>query len=657
MPLLGTLRTVLTLDNRGLETGARQSETTLGRLGARSRELTTQIAKLGVGLGVAGAALAANLTRQGLSAVDAQIKLARSLDGTADGVRAVQIAAKDAGVDVGIMDDAMGKLNQRIGEAMRGTGAAAESFERLGLNAEELSAMDTDQRMAAIADRMHAMGLSSAQAADELRQMGIRNDELTLLMRQGGDAIRSARAEVDEYGLSLSDVDAAQVEAANDAFSRIGRVIEVIRQRLAVQLAPIIEYIADLINDATKEAGRFRDQIDDAITRGVRMGGKLADVIEGVRRTFLLAGQGAAAFAIGVQAQALRMLNALVNGPIKGVNFLIDQMNRIPGVEIPQLEAPQFAQNLERELETARRAYDIAIEDMQETLLAPLPSTGLEQRLDEIREKSRLAAEQVVADRERMAGPGGLGAEGEEEEVDEAHRAALERRLERLREALMEEGELITHRHQQALEELRHFREAELVTEEEFATMTEQLEKQHQDALTALLREGEEERHDEIRRFAKANQAMRENAITQEASALRSGLQTMFGDNKAAVKAMTALKRIEAISSAYAWGSSFGGPPAGAAAAATAAAAQMRSVRAAGSASFTGGVGNVGGVEGSASIGAQTQQQVGPARNMSVTLVGNNQSSFSMTQVRGLMEQMREQLGDGVSMQLIEQRA
>ena len=573
MPSLGTLSARLTLDNSGLERGAGEAESTLSRLGGRVRGVTTAVAKMGVGLGAAGAAMVTALTKQGLAAVDTQAKLARSLDATADGVRAVQIAASDAGVDVGVMDDAMGKLSQRIGEAQRGTGSAADAFERLGLNADNLAQMDADERMATLADAIQEGGLSAAQASDELRQMGIRNNEMALLMQQGGDAIRNARGEVDEYGLSLSEVDAAQVENANDAFSRIGRVIEVIRQRLAVQLAPFIEFVADLINDASKESEGFRDQIDDAITTGIRFGGRLADVIEGVRRAFLLAGQGAATFAAGAVEAVNRLGHAVIQGPVDAINYMIRQINRIPGIDIDQIAPPDIAQRMERNINTARGAVAEGQQAMRQTLMEPMPSTGLEEKMQEIRDRSREAAEQVVADREHMAAPTDVEIEGQQEQ-DEAHREGLERRLNRMRENLMAEEELIKHRHDEALEELREFREAELLTMEEFDEMERELEEKKQAELTRIAEDGERDRHDALSRFAKANAAIREDGISSEAAALRSGLQTMFGDQKAASLAIGALKRFEAITKSYAWGTEFGGPAAGAAAAATAAAAQ-----------------------------------------------------------------------------------
>jgi hypothetical protein len=638
MPSLGTLSTNLTLNNSQFESGAKQSESTLGRLGSRAADVTKTVAKLGVGLGAAGAALVATLTKQGLAAVDAQAKLARSLDATADGVRAIQIAASDAGIDG--LDRSLVALNRRLGAVEMGGGPAADTLDRLGLSAQQLQELDADERLAAIADAIKETGMSSQESARHLQQLGFTQAEANDFFRQGGDAIRAARSEVDEYGLSLSEVDAAQVEAANDAFSRIGRVIEVIRQRLAVQLAPIIEYVADLINDAAKESNGFREQIDSAITRGIRLGARLADIVVGVQRAFILAGQGAATLGLMIVKSLHEASAYIMSTPVNAINDLIRTMNRVPGVAIEEMIQPRAVTDTREKIAMMEQAVTEGKIAMQETLMAPMPSTGLEQRLEEIRAKSREAAEQVVADRERMAAP----VEGEEEqaeEEDEKHREALERRLERLQEHLMSEQELLQHRHEQRLEELRHFKEAEMLTEEEFAQMSEELEAKHQDNLSKLLESGEKTRSNELARFAKANQAIRENAMVQETSALRAGLQTMFGDHKQFGKALANLKKLEAIASAYAWGSSMGGPPGGVAAASAAAYAQTRTASAVSSASFSGGTTGGGGAPGSdGGVSMTTPQGGGQQSGGTYVVRGFNENQF----VRS--DNMREMLED-----------
>lgn len=112
--------------------------------------------------------------------------------------------------------------------------------------------------------------------------MGIRNGEMVNLMLQGGDAIRSAKTEVDELGLSLSAVDAAKVEAANDSFSRFGMTLEGVQQTMAVEFAPILDAVSKMLVGAAKDAGGFGDATSDAFGFAVDAAGFLMDMVEGL---------------------------------------------------------------------------------------------------------------------------------------------------------------------------------------------------------------------------------------------------------------------------------------------------------------------------------------------------------------------------------------
>jgi len=75
------------------------------------------LAKAAGAAGVLVAGALAAMTTQGLAAVDAQTKLARSLDGSANALRAVQIAAGYAGVSVSEANTAMQQLNRELERA------------------------------------------------------------------------------------------------------------------------------------------------------------------------------------------------------------------------------------------------------------------------------------------------------------------------------------------------------------------------------------------------------------------------------------------------------------------------------------------------------------------------------------------------------------
>ena len=188
---------------------------------------------------VGASAAIAKYTSVGLDNVDAQAKLARAMGATIDGLRAVQLAAGDAGIDN--MGESLNRLNRRLGAAALGNKEYGKSISALGLDLDTLSNMDVDQRIAAISDAVKESGLSHQETARHLQMLGFQQSNANAFFRQGGDAVRAAKKEVEDYGLSLSAVDAAKVESANDQWSRLALLTESATSKLAVEFAPVIQ--------------------------------------------------------------------------------------------------------------------------------------------------------------------------------------------------------------------------------------------------------------------------------------------------------------------------------------------------------------------------------------------------------------------------------
>jgi hypothetical protein len=131
--------------------------------------------------------------------------------------------------------------------------------------------MDVDERFAAIADAMRRAGMSSQQMSYHLRQLGIRQSSVINLLQGGGDEIRRSRQAVEDFGVAVSDIDAAAIERANDALSDIGRVIEGIGNRLAVTVAPMLERMAVRFTDLAREGGAVRTAIDRLVEGFARL--------------------------------------------------------------------------------------------------------------------------------------------------------------------------------------------------------------------------------------------------------------------------------------------------------------------------------------------------------------------------------------------------
>ena len=543
---IGSLAVRVSANTRPYNQGMRRTRGPANDLRAQMGQVAKRAGMMTAAMAAAGAAITTALVRKGLDAIDTQAKLARQIGGTMDGLRGLQIAADDAGVSQSVLERAVENLNSRLGEAQRGSGAAAEALERLGLDAEKLSRMDIDERMAAIADRMDDMGLSSQQAADELRQLGIRQGEVVRLMQQGGGAIRDARQEVDDFGLSVSAVDAAQIEAANDAMSRIGRIVEHITQELAINFAPILEGVANLMSDAARETGGFKDEIASAMDSGVTGTSYLIDALETLRRTFVLTKDVGMSMVHAINKEFLGLVKTIYSGPGEAINFLIKQMNRLPKINIPEVPPPPGTAWLEENIVAGERAVEERYEKITNMLSQPLPGAPMRKWVDDVKTASREAAEATVeAERGKHMNIIDMQEETNDELDDlREEEAAKEREriannLARVRQSLMSEREAEVEAHEEKMEWLRDALEEELLTEAEFKEKKEALEEGHMDRLGEIRKRG----LSDIERFT----AM---SYKNQAATVANQLENMTANVANQNKAMFNLNKVAGIANA-----------------------------------------------------------------------------------------------------------
>ena len=419
MPSLGNLFVTIGAKTGGLDKGVEKSEKQLGKLRKGMSDTVKIGATLAAGAAVTGAAIITNLVNSGRLAIDAQAKLATALDGTVGGLRAVEMAAGDAGVSYEELTGEMVRLNQRLGEAARKGGASKEVLDQLGLSADYLTSLDVDDRMAAIADRMKDLGVSSGQAADMMRDLGVRNENLVTMMRQGGDAIRAQSKEVRDLGLNLSMVDAAQVEAANDALGIFGDVLTGIKDRLAVTAAPYITALSEKFREAAIDSEGFKGTIETVINTIIKGFAKAADVIQGLRVVFKgveLVVKGFGAAVISIIEASWTVITKFIDGVIGGVNKAIGALNKLPKVNITPVDTisdSAFMNALHGMGDDARDSVAETSKELQKLAMQPLPSTKIDQFLADVAKTSRENAEQIVKERNAILS-GGDGLDGQD---------------------------------------------------------------------------------------------------------------------------------------------------------------------------------------------------------------------------------------------------
>ncbi|MFD1510635.1 phage tail tape measure C-terminal domain-containing protein [Lacimonas salitolerans] len=310
----------------------------LGRLSQEMEAANRRLAGFARRVKVASAAAVAAATaagvamiRSGLQTVDAQAKLAASLDTTVASIQVLERAGDLAGVSMGQVEQATIQLTRRLSQAASGTGPAVEALRRLQLSAQNLQRLPLDARIATIQERLAEFVPEAERAAVASQLFG---DRASLVFgRIDSATLRQATQDVRDFGVVVSDQDAAQIERTNDAISRLGLIWRGISNQLAVAAAPALEAVADAMASVARTTGPLGMAIRglfDNLGRLVSIAGTFAAFMAGR----WVAGVAAAALSVRGLATALVVLRGAlirtgIGALIVGAGELVYQFGKL----------------------------------------------------------------------------------------------------------------------------------------------------------------------------------------------------------------------------------------------------------------------------------------------------------------------------------------
>lgn len=332
----------------------------------------------------------ASITKSGMDLIDSQSKLASSLNTSYNSLTALQIAARDGGLDG--LEESLGTLNERLGAAELGSGKASIAVKALNLDLQALSQMDAAERVATIADAIQNSGISTQLAAKYLKDLGFAQNEATQFFAQGGDVIRAYIQRVEDLGLSLSDIDVAQVEAAGDAMAVFGDFARAASQHLAVALSPILQQVSQDLEAMIIEAGGFGPVVVDTVNTAINALAFVINAIDGVGVVFETVAKGIAVGFIRLQTYILGFADLIYSGPIRALNALAQAASGLSGIRVvvPKLAGGEA---LESRLKSLKGAIAAGHNDMRKGLQAPLAGTQMTKYF----EKAKISALDAAA--------------------------------------------------------------------------------------------------------------------------------------------------------------------------------------------------------------------------------------------------------------------
>jgi hypothetical protein len=309
-----------------LTKGLNDGKSKLQQFGESAKPVAANIAKIGAAAAVAAAAGLAAMVAKSMAAIDAQAKLAQQLGTTSESMAILDRAGQLSGIGMEKIAAASRALTVRLAQAAEGTGPAVQAIQQLGLSAEALAALPLDQRIATINEAIRQTIPAAQQAAVAARFFG--EEAGTAILTMSPETIAQAAEQARQFGTAISDVDAAKIEAANDAFSTTGMLVEGAGKQLAVAFAPIIRQVGEDFAKSAANGEKLRNVAEAIKVATVVAIGAIANMADLLWRPFRLVGETINGFFTGVLAGASAV-----------VRKAIELANKIPGVNLDAAEA------------------------------------------------------------------------------------------------------------------------------------------------------------------------------------------------------------------------------------------------------------------------------------------------------------------------------
>lgn len=350
---------------------------------------------------VAAAAGIAILLKKSFSVVDAMAKMSGSMGIAIGKLAGFRHIAELTGVANEGLQKGLLLMERGISEAARGIGEAKRELKLLGLNAGKLIKLKVEDQFIAISKAMLTIKSPADRVAIAMKLFGRSGAALVNALQLGPEKLKALLREGEKLFGNLSRIDAAKIENANDAFSRVKATIAGVSNVVAVKLAPIVEFVSNKFvawaGQGEKLRGKLKSVFDSAVN-GVanflnkaepvgRFLGELFSVTAGVVKTQVNVIAGALEFLAtklsdGILGNSDKDLNSLglfdrmtlsvkkmkitfldsfagileifqtfIVGTKKMVNAVIEAFNRIPKIEptkilgktvLPGLNLPQI---------------------------------------------------------------------------------------------------------------------------------------------------------------------------------------------------------------------------------------------------------------------------------------------------------------------------
>ena len=425
MATIGSLIVNLIANTSVFDTKLESSKT--GLKGFVASIATTQKAMLNLAQGVVAAAGMAGLTyyiKKTMDSIEATAKLSDRLNMSTEDLVSMQYAAQQSGMGVEDMNTFLEVFIRKIGEASTGSGSATKTFRELGISVRELANNDSTENLKLIADRINQLPNAAERAAVAYDLFGKKGQGMLNLLAGGSSGIEAFRQEADKLGITFSRLDAAQVEAANDAINRAKTSVTGLAQVFAIEMAPSIAAAADKLTEFATSGENMREKMLSTlkdVTWGFALVGNMVNVVSAAIKFM-------AGMLLGEATLVLTVFDTLLHGIEEIYNKIVVLQNKLADtkvgvkLDINKMEAADLTSGIDGEIaglaiETGK-LFKGAFTDITD-----LPTMKVDAWFDDLEKRSKAVENnlaQRTAQNKAMAGTAPLQISGGAEKIKES---------------------------------------------------------------------------------------------------------------------------------------------------------------------------------------------------------------------------------------------
>lgn len=224
---------------------------------------TTTVAVAGGFAAVAAAIVKAekaliSMTKDAASNADDLLTLASVTGTTTDSVQELNYMADLTDVSFDRIKDSLKETTNKMQEAATGTGDAYEAYKRLKV---EITNTDGSLRSAqdVFYDTIDALGEMKNKTERDALAMDLMSEsaqELNPLIDLGGEKMRAYAQEAHDMGYVLDNDALKSLQGVDDAYSRLQKTQEGVKNQLAAEFAPYLEEFYGDVTSMVKDGGK-----------------------------------------------------------------------------------------------------------------------------------------------------------------------------------------------------------------------------------------------------------------------------------------------------------------------------------------------------------------------------------------------------------------